>query len=268
MSRLLISSAILLATVSAAFAQPVVNAGGTIDGAAFYVGQPVAPGSMVSIFGSGLAASLQQADTVPWSTRLGQTSVTFNGKSAPLYFVSPGQVNAQLPWDTLAAGTTSGTASLVVTVNGVPSAPQTVPIGQYSPAIFSIPPGGGYAIAINPDGSLSAPAGAIPGFPSRPSRAGEALILLCNGLGPVDLPIANGQPSSDALRHTFPAAAEVLIGGANAQVLFSGLSPQFPSINQINAVVPNGVAPGNSIPIQIRIGGRTSPATFLIAIAP
>jgi uncharacterized protein (TIGR03437 family) len=266
MSRLLISSAILLATVSAAFAQPVVNAGGTIDGAAFYVGQPVAPGSMVSIFGSGLAASLQQADTVPWSTRLGQTSVTFNGKSAPLYFVSPGQVNAQLPWDTLAAGTTSGTASLVVTVNGVPSAPQTVPIGQYSPAIFSIPPGGGYAIAINPDGSLAAPVGAIPGFPARPAKAGESLILLCNGLGPVDFPVANGQPSSDRLRNTVPAA-EVLIGGVNAQVLFSGLSPQFPSINQVNIVVPAGVT-GNSVPIQMRVGGRTSPATFLIAIAP
>jgi uncharacterized protein (TIGR03437 family) len=267
MSRLKILSAILLAAASAAMAQPIVNAGGTIDGAAFYVGQPVAPGSMVSIFGSGLAASLQQADTVPWSTQLGQTSVTFNGVAAPLYFVSQGQINAQLPWNTLPAGVASGNANVVVTVNGIPSAPQQVPIGQYSPAIFSIPPGGGYSIAINPDGSLSAPAGAIAGFPSRPTRAGEALILLCNGLGPVDFPVANGQPSSDRLRNT-TTPAEVLIGGVNAQVLFSGLSPQFPSINQINVVVPAGVAPGNSVPIQIRIGGRTSPATFLVAITP
>ncbi len=266
MSRLKISSAILLATVSAAFAQPRVDPGGTIDGAAFYVGQPVAPGSMVSIFGSGLAASLQQADTVPWSTQLGQTSVTFNGVAAPLYFVSPGQINAQLPWDVLAPGATSGTANLVVTVNGAPSGAQQVPIGLYSPAIFSIPPGGGYAIAINPDGSLAAPAGAISGFPSRPAHAGEALILLCNGLGPVDFPVANGQPSSDKLRQT-TQPAEVIIGGVNAPVLFSGLSPQFPSINQVNIVVPSGIT-GDSVPIQLKIGGRTSPTTFVIAVAP
>lgn len=267
MSRLHIFSAILLATASAALAQPIVNAGGTIDAAAFYVGQPVAPGSLVSIFGSGLAVSLQQADTVPWTTQLGQTSVTFNGIPAPLYFVSPGQINAQLPWSTLPAGATTGTANVVVTFNGLPSAPQQVPIGQFSPAIFSIPPGGGYAVAINPDGSLSAPAGAIAGFPSRPTKPGEALILLCNGLGPVDFPIADGAASSDRLRNT-TTPVTVLIGGVSVAPLFSGLSPQFPSINQVNVVVPAGIAPSNSVPIQLSVGGRTSPTTFLIAIAP
>jgi adhesin/invasin len=221
---------------------------------------------MVSIFGSGLAASLQQADTVPWSTQLGQTSVSFNGKAAPLYFVSPRQINAQLPWDVLAAGVESGTADLVVTVAGQPSVVQQVPIGLYSPAIFSIPPGGGYAIAINPDGSLAAPAGSIPGFPARPAHAGELLILLCNGLGPVDFPIANGQPSSDRLRQA-TKPVEVLIGGISAPVLFGGLSPQFPSINQVNITVPAGIT-GDRVPIQMSIGGRISPTTFVIAIAP
>ncbi|MEI9811460.1 MAG: IPT/TIG domain-containing protein [Acidobacteriota bacterium] len=266
MNRLLLSSAIFMAALSTAFAQPTVSAGGTLDGAGFYVGQPVAPGSMVSIFGSGLAASLQSADTVPWSTTLDKTSVTFNGIAAPLYFVSPGQINAQLPWNVLASGLADGNANIVVTMNGTASPPQVVPIGLYSPGVFSIPPGGGYAIAINPDGSLAAPAGSIPGFPTRPAHPGEALILLANGMGPVDSPIDNGQPSSDKLRQT-TTTPEVLINGIGASVIFSGLSPQFPSINQVNIVVPNGVT-GNSLPLQIRIGGRTSPTNVVIAVAP
>src|SRR6185295_11883433 len=71
-----------------AFAQPAISTGGVLDGAGFVVGQAVAPGSLVSIFGTGLATSLLQGDTVPLSTSIGGTSVTMNGIPAPLYFVS------------------------------------------------------------------------------------------------------------------------------------------------------------------------------------
>src|SRR5262249_13239380 len=116
---------------------PVVTPGGVINAASgAAVTNPVAPGSLVSIFGSQLASGLAQADSIPLSTSLNGVSVTFNGVQSPLLFVSGGQVNAQLPWNVLSSGTT-GNANIVVTRNGTPSTAQTVPVGPFSPGIFA-----------------------------------------------------------------------------------------------------------------------------------
>jgi uncharacterized protein (TIGR03437 family) len=246
-------------------AQPIIATGGVIDGANFVKGRAVAPGSVVSIFGSSLATSLQAGDTIPLSLMgLNGTSVTFNGIAAGLYFVSDGQVNAQLPWDVLAPGATTGMVNAVVTKGGVASAPMAVPVNNFAPGIFDIA-GLGYAIAINPDGSIAAPVGAVPGLATRPAKVGDALIIYANGLGPVDSPIVNGAASSDVLRRTLTVPT-VTIGGQTAQILFSGLTPQFPGINQINLVVPSG-ATGNSVPILIQTGGVTSATGVIIAVS-
>src|SRR5262249_44515530 len=154
------------------------------------VTNPVAPGSLVSIFGSQLASGLAQADSIPLSTSLNGVSVTFNGVQSPLLFVSGGQGYAQLPSNVLSRGTT-GNANIVVTRNGTPSTAQTVPVGPFSPGIFAI---NNIAVAINSDGSIAAPAGAIPGVNTHPAKINDpgGLIILCTGLGAVDSTIANG----------------------------------------------------------------------------
>ena len=244
------------------FAQvPAITAGGVLNGASFTKGQAVAPGSLVSIFGSNLASSLLQGDTVPLSTGLGGTSATFNGTPAGLYFVSQGQINAQIPWD---IPLSTGSVNMVVTAPGGTSSNFSVPVAGLSPGIFSIPPGAGYAIAINADGSVAAPVGAIAGIATRPAKVGDTLVVLANGLGAVDTPIANGAASLDALRNTVTKPV-VLIGGQAASVPFSGLTPQFPGVNQLNVVVPN-VSIGDSVPIQIQEGGITSPSSVVISI--
>lgn len=245
-----------------AFAQPAISSGGVLDGAGFVVGQAVAPGSLVSIFGTGLATSLLQGDTVPLSTSIGGTSVTMNGIPAPLYFVSGGQVNAQVPWNVLPEGVNSGTANVVVSLNGANSLASTVNVGQFSPNVFAA---GTFAIAINPDGLLAAPDGAIPGLTTRPAKAGETLILYANGLGPVDVPVENGAPGNPLRTNT--TTPTVLFGGVAVTPAFAGLTPQFPGVNQINVVVPSGVT-GNAIPLQLRSGGITSSDKVVIAIAP
>ncbi|MEO5926381.1 MAG: hypothetical protein ABIR70_21340 [Bryobacteraceae bacterium] len=259
MRRLAILTAILS---SIAFAQPQISAGGVLDGAGFVVGQAVAPGSLVSIFGSGLATSLLQGDTVPLSTSIGGTSVTMNGIPAPLYFVSGGQVNAQVPWNILSQGATAGTANVVVSLNGTSSPALSVNVGQFSPNVFSAQ---GFAIAITSDGLLAAPPGAIAGLTTRPARVGETLVVYANGLGPVTEAIANGAPGNP-LRFT-ATVPQVLFGGVAATPAFSGLTPQFPGVNQINVVVPAGVS-GNAVPLQIRVGGITSSDKVVIAVGP
>jgi uncharacterized protein (TIGR03437 family) len=263
MRRLAILSVLL---TSVALAQPAISSGGVLDGAGFVVGQAVAPGSLVSIFGTGLATSLLQGDTVPLSTNIGGTSVTMNGIPAPLYFVSTGQVNAQVPWDVLPAGSTSGTTDVVVSLNGVTSISSAVNVGQFSPNLFATTVAAGtFAIAINPDGLLAAPAGAIPGLTTRPAKAGEVLILYANGLGPVDVPVSNGAPGNPLRTNT--SVPTVLFGGVAVTPAFSGLTPQFPGVNQINVVVPAGVT-GNAVALQLRTGGITSSDKVVIAVGP
>lgn len=257
--------------LGAAFSQtPVIAAGGVLNAASFdkTTGAPLAPGQLISIFGSNLAAGLALNDTVPLSTSLSDNvSVTFNGITAGLDFVSPGQINAQLPWNVLSNGTASGTATVVVTRNGTASSQALVNIGPTAPGIFSIPPGAGYAIAINAaDGQLATPVGQIPGLATHPCKVGDVLIVYATGLGPVDSPIANGADSLDTLRNTI-ARPTVLIGGVPAPVFFSGLTPQFPGVNQLNIQVPAGVTTGASIPLQLQVnGGPMSTASVVIAI--
>jgi uncharacterized protein (TIGR03437 family) len=58
----------------------------------------------------------------------------------------------------------------------------------------------------------------------------------------------------------------VLIGGIPANVPFSGLSPSFVGVNQLNVTIPTGVTAGDAVPLQIRIGGITTSAQATLAI--
>jgi uncharacterized protein (TIGR03437 family) len=252
---------------SAAYAQtPSVAAGGILNAASFDKTQPVTPGSLISIFGSNLAALTATADSIPLSTVLGNVKVSINGTNAPLLGVfhtaSGDQINAQLPW-----GTQAGQAQVVVNNNGIPSPAQTFQVGPFSPGIFSVNFGTGQAIAINPDGSLAAPAGSIPGLNTRPHKLGsdQFLIILATGLGAVSPPAAVGNNTLDGLR-TNTTTPSVLVGGSPVTVLFSGLSQQFVGVNQINVQLPPGTPTGNAVPIQIQVGGLTSTSQVTIAV--
>src|ERR1035437_3039533 len=251
-----------IAAVSAYAQIPAVSAGGVSNGANGM--SPVTPGSLVSIYGSNLAGGLAQADTIPLSTSLNSVSVTFNGVPAPLLFVSSGQINAQLPWNTISSGTV-GTASVVVTRNNQASAPQSLQVGPFSPGIFAI---GNIAVAINPDGSIAAPAGSIPGIATKPAKIGDpgGLVILCTGLGAVDPPAVNGAASLDALR-TATTTPTVLIGGKAAQVVFAGMSPQFVGVNQINVAIPSGTPTGDAVSLQLSLGSVTTSAAITIAVS-
>lgn len=257
-------------TVSTAMAQtPVISAGGIANGASFGLApnNAVTPGSLISVFGTNLASSAASADSIPLSTTLGGVSVTINGTPAPLNYVchlcvggAGDQLNIQMPW-----GVTGSTAQVVVTKNGSSSSPATVSVAQFNPGIFSVNNGVGVAIAFFVDGALAAPAGSIPGLTTRPAKAGDTLQILGTGLGAVDSPVADGANSLDKLRNTATRPV-VLIGNTSAQVVFSGLSPQFVGVNQVNAVVASGTPAGDAIPLQFQIGGLTTTDKVTIAV--
>ena len=250
---------ISLGFLSSAFAQNP-NIDRIVNAASFTQGQAVAAGSLASLFGSQLASGLAQAASVPLSVALGDVqSVTFDGVPAPLLFVDSGQINVQVPWEIAGSGGTS-----VVVHRGGGSQPLQIPVSSFSPGIFAVNFGSGTAIAINQDSSLAAPEGSIPGIATHPAHAGDTILILCTGLGPVDQPVKSGaKPTTLTRTLTTPT---VLIGGVPAQVAFSGLSPDFPGVNQLNVVVPDGAPPGDAVPLQIQVGGITTTDQVTIAV--
>jgi uncharacterized protein (TIGR03437 family) len=229
-----------------------------LNGASFAAGQGLTSGVLASIFGAAMAPGNAQASTIPLPLSLNGVSVTVQGLAAPLLFVSPTQINFQTPW-----AVTFGPADIVVTVNGTPSAKFATTISGVSPGIFSTQFGAGQAIAINVDGTLAAPAGSIPGLTTHPAKPGDTIIILATGLGLVTPPATTGAASSDTLRRTILTPA-VLIGGVPATVAFSGLTPQFVGVNQLNVTVPN-VAAG-VVPLQIDLAGVKTSDKVTIAI--
>jgi uncharacterized protein (TIGR03437 family) len=246
-----------------------------LNGASFdKTGQPIPPGALVSIFGDNLAAATASADSVPLSTTLSGVSVTFNGVSAPLKDVvhtsAFDQINAQVPWEALPAGATAGTAQVVVSRNGVASAPLPVTLGAAAPGIFTFPGGVGQAVAYgNSDGAIAAPSTAGLPFPSHPAKINDptSLVILATGLGPVDPPVKSGANANDGNLHRTTIQPQVLVGGVPAQVVYSGMTAQFVGVYQLNIVIAPGTPTGNAVPLQISMNGVTSRNDVTIAVS-
>jgi len=264
-----------------------------LNSASFASGQPVAPGSLVSIFGTNLASTTALAGSIPFSTSLANVKVSFNGISAPISGVFPNattgdQINAQLPWEILPLipPGTAGTVSMIVTNNGVPSAPQTVKVAAAAPGIFAITlsngqvvgSGVGQAIAYgNSDGIIAAPAGAITGLTTHPAKINDpsTLVILATGLGAVDTTVNDGDVPSVITSKTLTTPT-VMVGGVPAQVVFSGLVGRdntgkafgFVGVYQINAIIQPGTPTGNAVPLQIQMnGGALTPNNVTIAVS-
>src|SRR3954469_20779637 len=140
---------------------PVIAPGGVLNGASFdKTGQPIPAGALVSIFGTDLSAATASADSVPLSTTLSNVGVTFNGIAAPLkdvvHAAGGDQINAQVPWEVLPSGSGTANTQVVVTRNGVASAPLAITVGAAAPGIFTFPGGLGQAVAYaNSDGAIA-----------------------------------------------------------------------------------------------------------------
>ncbi|HEY9141983.1 MAG TPA: hypothetical protein VIN93_13890 [Bryobacteraceae bacterium] len=260
----------ILACAAMVFAQtPVVAQGGVLNAASFALNQGVAPGSLVSIFGTNLAANLAQADTIPLSTSLGNVTVTFNNLPAPLLFVNHDpvngdQINAQLPYEV-----PTGSGQVVVNRGGVASAPANVNVISAAPGIFAVNFGVGQAIAYgNSDGQFAAPVGSIPGLTTHPAKIGDptTLVILATGLGAVTPPVTTGSAVTDGQIHYTVVNPTVLVGGVETQLIFSGLQPQFPGVYQLNIIIAPGTPTGDAIPLQLVMDGITTTNQVTIAV--
>ena len=203
---------------------------------------PLSPGALASVFGTGFGTTTLQPDA-PLPASVAGVSVTINGKAAPIYFLSPTQINFQVPW----SSPTTGTASVVVSVAGGNSNTVAVPVSSAGPGLFYLP--GGNAIVQNQDFSLN--------DPSNPAARGSTIMAYLTGSGPLSQAQQDGVPAPDSTLVTMTAAYSAKIGSTTAQVSFAGLAPSFIGLVQMNIVVPASLVPG-TYPLTITVAGDTS----------
>ncbi|HUG81279.1 MAG TPA: IPT/TIG domain-containing protein [Bryobacterales bacterium] len=224
-----------------------LNPLGVVNGASFAPPTfPIAPGTLVALVGTGLSATTTGATVTPLPTNLGNVSVAINGISAPLFFVSPGQIAAQVPF--AAAENAGNTATIVVTNNGVASNSVQVPLAATSPGIFSFSQNGLGAGIIVDSFTFE------PNSPTLPASEGDFVSIFLTGLGAVDPAIGDGFPAPAAeLALATDPGIEVLFGfsGTPGRVTYAGGAPNFVSLYQINVEVPALDIVGPNVPVAM-----------------
>ena len=228
-----------------------------ITSAASYSTEAVAPESIVTVFGAGLAAGVGAADRRPLPTSLAGVTVTVQDSTgserpAPLFFVSPGQINLQLPPETA-----PGTALFESFVDGQVTSRGTIRVNPISPAIFTADSSGrGYPAATllryrgnellsaEPVVDYDPVRRLFVGRPIDPGKADETLFLLLFGTG--------------FRRHYGLGSIGAKLGGVDAQVTYAGPQGEYIGLDQLNLRVPRELAGRGEVELVVSFGGVAS----------
>jgi uncharacterized protein (TIGR03437 family) len=238
---------------------PAISGGGIITASAFGGATSAAPGSFIEIYGRNLAGATRSWATSDFSgdnapTTLEGVSVTVGGAPAFVYFVSPGQVNVQVP-----ATVSPGLAGVVLTNRGSATAATDIEIravspGLLAPATFRAANGAQWVAALRPDGSFVSN-GTIAGLPTTPApvQPNETLIFYGTGFGAVAPGATAGQTVREA--NSTVAPVEFRFGDKAGRLAYGGLAPGFVGLYQFNVIVP-GDAPTGDVRLIVTVAGR------------
>ncbi len=197
----------------------------------------VSSGTLVSIFGRNLAVEPAAFSTLPLPVGLNSIGVTIGGQAAPLLYVSPSQINCQVPsglsgTQPVQVATSHGTVSTQVSVDSV------------APAIIT---------ATYRDQAISA---------NNPAPPGSTIVIYATGLGKTTTDVPVGQASSGS--NTVVAPVDVIVGRTiHISPLYAGLTAGLVGVYQVNVTIPSSTPAGNTV-LQLSIGGVTSRAFNLV----
>jgi uncharacterized protein (TIGR03437 family) len=215
---------------------------------------PVAPGGLIEILGNQLSATNLATSQIPVPTALANSCLTVNGQPMPLVFVSPNQINAQMPAAAIGAVTVN-----VHTPGGV-SDNFNLTVQPTAPAVF-----------------LSGTAGPQTNIPtviraqnnqlvtdSNPIQRGDTLIIYLTGCGQTTPIVGDGLPAPGTPFALTLVPPSVQLGGQALSMMFAGLAPGQVGVCQINASVPRSVPTGLGLPLTITQG--TSAQTLSLRV--
>jgi uncharacterized protein (TIGR03437 family) len=214
---------------------------------------PFAPGSVVSIYGTGLGESAEgtalDAGALKLPFELNNAHVYVGGYPAPMLFASESQINFLIPSNMI-----PGAVTIRVAVDGntIPSGPEiTVQLVDAVPALF--PMAGGYAIATHDDGTVLTP--------DSPAHAWDIVVIYLTGLGRIQLKSAPEDIPTRAWPILQLSDLQVSLGGVvmdPAFVKYAGVTPGSAGLYQINLALPDKL--GTDPEIRVAVAGQSSPA--------
>jgi uncharacterized protein (TIGR03437 family) len=220
------------------------GAGQTPEGA-------VAPGSIISIYGPNLAPWVQVGPASPLAQTLAGVTVTAGDELLPLLFVSPGQINAQLPSDL-----PDGDQTLTVHVDGQPDAVGVLKSQRNAPGLFAQQIADkAYLIALHEDGSLI---GA-----TSPARRGELVTALGTGFGPYKVQPLDGFAVPNPNIYPLIDTTELLVDGHIIQPEFGGAAVGRVGITALQFRIADPLPSGTTIELKARVNGYDSNTVLL-----
>ena len=233
---------------------PVLAPNGILNNFTFLRGGAMAPGMVAAAFGSGLSTYTGGTGTVPLPTAFQNTQLIVAGLLTPLDYLSPGQLDVQIPLE-LTPGQQYAT---VAVVNNQLSLPISIPVVATAPAVLAASDGSLIA-QHNKDGSLVSAA--------SPAQPGEVLVMYLVGMGITTPAVKSGVVSpglnpGDVLANALIQPV-VQVGTQPAQVLFAGLTPGFVGLYQIDFVVPASASTGTSN-VTVTQGSTAANTTTLL----
>jgi uncharacterized protein (TIGR03437 family) len=263
------SNLVVVKTIRVVQTPPTISSGGVVNVTNFGGGNITAPGSYLEIYGRNLAPLSRgwaesdfQSGKAPSS--LEGVSVTVGGEPAYVSYISPGQVNIQVP-----ATVTPGQVPVVVTNGEAASAAVNITVRQTAGALLAPPifrlNDRQFAAALHSDTNQFVSNGYIGELPAAPAKPGETLIFYGIGFGPVESGEVAGQIATGTWR--LRDSVEFRFGDVPGRVDYAGLAPSLVGLYQFNVVVPAG-APAGDIPLKVLLGGEPTPQTLYITVQP
>ena len=209
---------------------------------------PVAPGGLLEVLGTQLSPTNLATSQIPLPTALANSCLTVNGQPIPMIFVSPTQINAQMPFQAI------GSATLVVHTPGGTSDNYNLTIPPTAPAVFLSGVAGpetNLPTVIDASNNLLA-------TDSNPVHRGDMLVIYLTGMGQTNPVVITGMPSPGNPLASALTPPTVQLGGQDLSVWYAGLSPGEVGVYQINVSVPSSAPQGLNIPLTINQGGTTA----------
>ncbi len=243
---------------------PKLSPGGTLNNFNPVVGAPLSPGSIVQVYGAGLGFESVSPGIVPLPTTFDNTAALIGQSAgfAPLYFLSSGQINLQIPYDVLTSQSPQQ-VPITVQVNNAITQPLTLSIVPAAPGVLSANDGptapdvqnGAHIIAQHSaDGSLVTAA--------SPAKPGEYLVMYLVGMGAVNPTVASGSVTPVSPLSNVISQPMVTVGGNASTVLFAGLTPGFVGLYQIDFQVPANAVAGE-LTVNVSQNGVAANPTLL-----
>ncbi len=214
---------------------------------------PVAPGSLISIFGSNFASTSVSGTAGPLPQSLAGLALSIGGIPCPLLYVSPGQINAQVPFEA-----SPGPATAVLQSPQMPPAAITLTVAPAAPGIFTNDQS--QPTVQNADGS--------PNTPATPAQAGSLISVYLTGQGAVAPPVASGAPApaNPIARAVFPVTAA--LEGRPAEIVFAGLSPNTIGLFQVTLRIPATGADAQRLVVTVDGVSSNAGIVYVAGIRP